>query len=194
MEHVPDGQEDDERDDLTLLAASGGGDLRAFDAFVVRHQAAVFRFAGALARDVDEAEEVLQGTFIAAWRSAGSFRGSGSARSWLFTIARNHHRRSYRLRAGQPESMHPLSELGLEAGWGADQPLATRIANREWVERGLLRLPESDRQLLVLVDVEGLTAEEAGQVLDTTTSALKSRLHRARLKLVAALRKEDSDG
>ena len=191
---MPGGQQDDERDDLNLLAASAGGDRRAFDAFVVRHQAAVFRFARALARDDDEAEEVLQGTFIAAWRGAGSFRGQGIARSWLFTIARNHHRRSHRLSAGEPKTLEPLSELGLAAGWGSAEPLETQAANREWVERALLDLPEDDRQLLVLVDVEGLTSAEAAQVLDISTSAIKSRLHRARLKMIAALRKEDGDG
>jgi RNA polymerase sigma-70 factor (ECF subfamily) len=190
--------EGDARDEVTLLQRAAAGDGDAFDAFVARHEAAVLRFVRTLTRDASAAEEALQETFVAAWRSAGTFRGDASPRSWLFTIARHAVHRQFRRPAGAPSPADatPLDELGLAAGWSASDPEAQVIARerREIVARALEALDGEDRRVLVLRDLEGLSGEEAAAALGLTVAALKSRLHRARLRLAAQLRQEVSGG
>ena len=175
-------------DDPSLLRAAAAGDCDAFETFVGRHQASVYRLARAMTADADEAEDVLQETFLAAWKSAGSFRGSGSARAWILTIARNAVRRSRRRRAGEPAHFEPVDELGLRAGWGGEEPLLDTLARRDLLRRALDSLSPEDREVLVLRELEGLGGEEVAGMLGLSLAAMKSRLHRARLRLVAALK------
>lgn len=80
--------------------------------------------------------------------------------------------------------------LGLEAGWGSDNPEALAIAaeRRDTLRRALHGLSPGDREVLVLRDIEGLRGPEAAEVLGIGERALKSRLHRARLRLAVSLR------
>lgn len=140
-----------------------------------------------------DAEDALQEAFLAAWRAAGSFAGTGSARAWVLTIARNALHRRYRRRAGEPADVIPLDRLGEKAGWGAiDSPdaLVERLEDRALLERALARLSEADREVLVLRDLEEFGGEETARLLGVTVAAVKSRLHRARLRLAAHLREE----
>ncbi len=175
-------------DDDELLAAAAAGDRKAFEAFVERHQAPTFRYLRGLAADVADAEDALQETFLAAWRHATTYRGGPSARGWVFTIARNALRRAHRRHAGEPERFEPLDELGLRAGWGRPDDLLDRLADRELIARALERVPPGRREVLLLRDVEGMTGSEVAEVLGISVPAMKSRLHRARLELVAGLR------
>lgn len=138
-----------------------------------------------------DAEDALQEAFLAAWRAAGAFAGTGSARAWMLTIARNALHRRYRRRAGEPVDVIPLDRLGAEAGWGAvDAPdqLVERLEDREILERALARLDQADREVLVLRDLEEFDGEETARLLGLSVGAMKSRLHRARLRLAAHLR------
>jgi RNA polymerase sigma-70 factor (ECF subfamily) len=186
-------------DDVALLTRTGSGDREAFDRLVDRHQAAVFRFIRTLGPDPASSEDILQETFLAAWRGAGTFRAQSSVRTWLFTIARNTAARQYRRRAGEPvrRDLATLDDLGAAAGWGADpdpEAMAMRQEERAAVARALEALDPEDRRVLVLRDLEELTGEEAADVLEVTLAALKSRLHRARLRFAAHLRRETSHG
>ncbi len=175
-------------DDAGLLARSASGDREAFTEFMGRHDAQVHRFVASLGAAPDEADDVLQECFVAAWRSAATFRGPGSARGWLFTIARNAFRRHARRRVGEPERLVPLEQLGERAGWGsADDPLASMEAH-ETLVWALDQLGPEEREIVVLRDVEGFSGEEAADILGVGMAAMKSRLHRARLRLLAALR------
>lgn len=193
--HLSDVKIKAESNDLSLLQSSSTGDRDAFDVFVRRHQAAVFRFASALSKSSSQAEEVLQGTFIEAWRGASGFTGQGTAKSWLFTIARRYLGRMRRKRAGQPssfEDIEDIEKLGINAGWGSDGgTLAISLENREWVEKALARLRDTDQELLLLVELEGLSLQEAADTIGQSLTSTKSRLHRARLYLLAELRKEN---
>ena len=175
--------------DADLLARVAAGDRAAARPLVDRHHAPVFRFARALVRDDALAEDVLQETFIAALRGAATFRGAGSARGWLFTIAR-HAALKLRPRERPLPEEDDLEKLGADAGWGADDPeqLLSAGQSREAVTRALDALDPEDREILVLRDMEGLTGPEAAEVLHLSLAAMKSRLHRARLRFVAALR------
>jgi len=188
----------EDEDDLTLLRRAGAGDGDAFERLVTRHQAPVHRFARTLTDDEAAAEDALQETFVAAWRGAAAFRGDASVRSWLFTIARNAVHRQFRRPAGAPapEDVEPLDELGVRAGWGTSDPEAGAIRRqrRDSVARALEALHTDDRRVIILRDLEQLSGEEAAAVLGLSLPALKSRLHRARLRFAARLREEVIDG
>lgn len=183
--------------DRELMAEVARGDAAAFETIVARHRAAVFRYARSLARDDAAAEDALQETFLAAWRNAGAFRGEAPLRAWLFTVARNFVFRHARTRAGEPEETVPLDALGELAGWGSagdPQEAMRRLEERERVENALEALSTADREILLLRELEGFTGEEAAKMLGLTLPAQKTRLHRARLRFAAELRRGMLDG
>lgn len=176
--------------DLDLLRRAAAGDRAAFDEFVERHQAAVYRFTRSLAGERPDAEDALQETFLAAWRGAATFRGEASVRTWLLTIARHAVSRQRRRRVDEPQRHEPLSDLGVAAGWGSETPEASAIRRetRQRLQDALQRLLPGDREVLLLRDVEGLPGDETATVLGVTLPAMKTRLHRARLRLAAVMR------
>lgn len=178
-------------DDVELLERSAAGDRQAFTRFMGRHDADVHRFVASLGAGPDEADDILQECFVAAWRSAGTFRGLGSARGWLFSIARNSFRRHRRRRVGEPEELASLEELGEQAGWGSDDDLVASMEARETILWAMDRLTPEEREIVVLRDVEGLSGEEAADILGIGVAAMKSRLHRARLRLLASVRERE---
>lgn len=183
-----------ERDD-DLVQRAVAGDAAAFTALVKTWRGPVFRFAARLLKDDAAAEDVLQETFLTAHRKLSSWRGDGSFSSWLFAIARSAVLMQRRRRVGEPaeyEDVESLPELGAEAGWGQamdPQVLTERLEAHTHLERALERLDPEEREVLLLRDVEGLSGEDTARALGLTVAAMKSRLHRARLRLVAAVKK-----
>lgn len=186
-----------EPSDQDCLIATATGSRGAFRLIVERHRDSIHRFACSLVRDSALADDVVQETFVAALRHAGGFRGEGSVRGWLLTICRNQARSLQRQRRDEPTDDASLQALGLAAGWGRAEPagsLADQLSSRELLEKGLDRLNATEREIIMLADVEGLTGEETCRALGLTRAAMKSRLHRARLALVAAMTEEVGDG
>lgn len=183
--------------DAELLAQTAAGDRAAFGRFVERHQAAVLRLLRAGAASEADAEDAYQDAFIAAWRAAASFGGGVTARGWILTIARNALHRQYRRRVGEPAAFVPLDELERDAGWGTEEPpdaLLERLEDRASLEQALGHLAPADREVLVLRDLEELSGDETAAALGITLRAMKSRLHRARLRLAAALKEGSRAG
>jgi RNA polymerase sigma-70 factor (ECF subfamily) len=175
--------------DRELIARVGKGDRRAFELLIERHAAAVLRLATAVS-DPATAEDAMQQTFLNVYQHAATFRGDASVRTWLLTIARN---TAFRLhgKARREELVEePLMQLGLDAGWGSDDPEAIAIAAEQEgaLRNALSQLSAEDREVLILRDLEGLRGSEAAELLGIGERALKSRLHRARLRLAVALR------
>lgn len=166
---------------------------------MVRHQAAIYRFARSLVRTDAEAEDVLQETFLAVWRAvsgdtAARKDGEASVRSWLFAIARHAAYRRGRRHVGEPAQHESLAALGAAAGWGEPQDperLAAVLESRTALRAALGQLDSDDAAILWLRDVEELTGPEAAHALGLSLAAEKSRLHRARLHLRATLRREE---
>jgi RNA polymerase sigma-70 factor (ECF subfamily) len=182
-------------DDRGLLQACADGDRTGCAAFVERHLPAIWRYARLLTGDDTTAEDVLQDTLLAALQAAGSFAGEGSARAWLYTIARHSLARRHRRRAGEPARFHDsdaIDVLGPAAGFGADaadaEAALEAAEDRERVRAALARLSPADQEVLVLRDIEGLDGDETSAVLGLPLAAMKTRLHRARLRLAAELR------
>jgi RNA polymerase sigma-70 factor (ECF subfamily) len=183
--------------DARLVARAAQGDANAFEVLVDRHRAAVYRFARAIARDASDAEEVLQETFLSAWRGAGGFAGRSSVRTWLLVIARNGALRARgRAEARREDGGESLVELGARAGFGAEDPerIALAAERRGVLAAALASLGAEDREILALRDLEEIPGEECAEALGLSVPAMKSRLHRARLRLVAAVRDAAGDG
>jgi RNA polymerase sigma-70 factor (ECF subfamily) len=174
--------------DETLIGRIAAGDPSAFDRLVRRHQAAVYRFARAAAPDEDGALEVLRETFLAARRAASRQRGEASARPWLLSLARQ---AIDRLRPGLREAdLTPLRELARAAGWqsGGDGVPEAPEESGPAVEAAFTALPPEDREILTLCDREYFTLDEAARVTGLPDTAVRTRLHRARLRLLARLK------
>jgi RNA polymerase sigma-70 factor (ECF subfamily) len=180
--------------DTQLLDAARGGDPRALDELLERHQRRVYRFGLKMCRDPEDAKDVLQDTLIAAARTIRDFRGASSVSTWLYTIARSFcikHRRRSKFAPEQEESLE-AREPGLEARQVADP---TRTADEELVgrqvegalEKAIAGLDPMYREVLVLRDVEGLSAPEVAEIMGLTVEAVKSRLHRARMAVREAV-------
>lgn len=184
--------EEERLTDAELLTRAGSGDREAFAALVERHQASIYRFARTVVSRPADAEDVLQQTFLAAWRAAPGFRGESSVRTWLFTIARNSALTLRARDARWPESEVPMEDLGLAAGWGGTDPESAAVAaeRRVALETAFRALAPAEREVLTLRDLEGLSGEETAALLRLTLPAMKSRLHRARLALAARVREE----
>lgn len=133
----------------------------------------------------------MQETFVAVWGSAKGYRGEGSARAWIYGLARRQAARTWRRRAGEPLAPVPLHELGAQAGWGRDpEQLASALQDTERVRAALRTLSAADQEILVLCDLEEGTGPEVAEILGLTANATRVRLHRARLRLMAKLREE----
>lgn len=175
------------------MRAAALGQREPFARVVERHGPAVFRLLRAVSSQETAAQDAFQEAFVAAFEKAATFNpDAGSLRTWLLTIARNALRRDHR-RQGRLVTTDPqLMELGLAAGWGAEQVdpegLLGAQERRQLLSQALGSLPLEEREVLLLRDVEGITGAETAQLLGISLAAMKSRLHRARLKLLGAYR------
>jgi len=186
-----------ERSDDDLLAAARGGDVDALDALIVRYQPRVYRFGVRMCSDVEDARDVLQETLLAMARSVRDFRADSSLSTWLYTIARRFcmkKRRKSKFAPRQEESLEALSGERLDVLSAPTRDPEQELARRELgaaLDTAIASLDPPQREVLVLRDVEGLTAADVAKVLGLTVEAVKSRLHRARLavrqKLAPAL-------
>jgi RNA polymerase sigma-70 factor (ECF subfamily) len=173
-----------------LLDAARDGDRRALSRLLGLVSKPIYRFSRGFCRDAHDAEDVVQDVLVSLVRALRQFRGDASLSTWAYAIARRACMRQRRRRAHAPRHIESLEhatdsrELALASG--GDHDPVVRHERRELraaLERAIGALPSGLREALVLRDVEGLSAREAGRVLGIGERALKSRLHRARLLL-----------
>jgi RNA polymerase sigma-70 factor (ECF subfamily) len=169
-----------------LLAAARRGDRSALEQLLERHQRQVFRFGMKMCGGEEDAKDVLQETLLAAARNIGEFRGASSVSTWLYTIARSFCLKRQRTSKFAPAHVESLEDVSDEARAVADAAHGPDAAAEGKQVQAALRdaIAELDpmyREVLVLRDVEGLSAAEVADVLGLTVEAVKSRLHRARV-------------
>lgn len=184
-------------DDRRLLERVAARDQAALGELLRRHAAPLLRFLRSLTHDTTAAEDALQETTLSVWRHAGSFRGETTPRAWLYTIARNAMMRQKRGRVAEPVDDASLEELGARAGWGDERSggrVEQALGERETLERAFAALADEHREVLLLVDGEELSLAEAAEALGVSLAAVKSRLHRARLRVMGLIDREVSDG
>jgi len=189
----------DSPSDERLLAAARSGDRQALETLLERHQPRVYRFGMKMCRDPEDAKDVLQDTLFAMARGVRAFRGASSLSTWLYTIARSFCIKMRRRGKSAPDAARALGgadpiEASLPAAASApDDELAGKRVEQV-LARSIAALDPMYREVLLLRDVEGLTAPEVADVLGVTVQAVKSRLHRARLLVREAVAPLSGEG
>lgn len=163
-----------------LVAAARDGDQAAIHSLLLRCQPDVTRFARTVCATPEDAEDAVQEALWIAVQRIGTLRVASAFTSWLFQVVKHE---CYRL-LRRVRREEPLDHL-------AAPPLAPHVAEQallaDDVAKAIATLPPPYRQVLVLRDVQGLTAPEAAATLGLSVPAVKARLHRARTMMRAAL-------
>ena len=167
-----------------LVARSQRGDQAAFGQIYARYERSVYRFVYHMIGDADEAEDIKQDTFVKAHRTLPGFRGDCSLQTWLLKVAGNLCRDRIKSRARRGE-VGMLPEL--EATLPDDRPSGAdpaQILERKYMQGAVHRvlggLPEAQRGLIVLRDIEGLSYQQIADILGCSVASVKLRLFRAR--------------
>lgn len=181
-----------EQNDTQLLAAARAGDRPSLEALLRRYEAHIYRFGLRMCGHPEDAKDVLQDTLFAMARRIGDLRGAAALPTWLYTVARSFclkRRRRGKFAPAAVASLDAAAEDGVQvadAGRGPEE----RVAGRELqtaLAAAIASLPQAQREVLILRDIEGLDASHVAEVLGIRVAAVKSRLHRARLTLRAQL-------
>ena len=180
-----------EDSDLVLVERIQRGDKAACAECIERHSPGVYRVALRLMGNEAEAEDVVQETFLSAFKAIAKFENRSSLATWLYRIA--HNAALMKLRRTRPDQV----SVDDEEVFGEGLPVPTQMHDwcclperdfessetRAELERAIKDLPEKLRVVFVMRELEGLSTEETAQVLDISIDAVKVRLHRARLQL-----------
>ena len=175
-----------ELDDAELVARSQDGDLSAFNGIVERYQTQVYNMAARVLGNRTTAEDVAQETFVSAYKAIGRFRG-GSLRAWLLRIASNLSIDNLRTSRRRPEASldEALLSPGFQPASGEESPEHRTLANElaGEIQQAILSAPNDQRTVLVLIDVQGMSYEEAADSTGVSVGTVKSRLNRARRRV-----------
>jgi RNA polymerase sigma-70 factor, ECF subfamily len=176
--------------DSQLVEATLRGNERAFRRLVDRYSDSLAGFVSRLIGSRDDMEDVVQETFIRAYRALGSFRGDAPFKTWLYRIALHASLRHREQTTRRTERFVPVSDEGREQPVSRE-PLADDHAEmgetREMLSTAFHKLNQDDRTIVVSYYFADMTCEEIAQIIGSTQGAVKTRLHRARARLKALL-------
>ncbi|SFM09475.1 sigma-70 family RNA polymerase sigma factor [Methylobacterium pseudosasicola] len=145
-------------------------------------------FAFSLTYDLDRSDDLVQDTLVRAWVNAGSFRRGTNLTAWLFTILRNLFYSEQRKRKREVEDAD-----GVMAGKLTSLPEQEVRMEMAQFQTALNRLPHAQREALVLVGAQSFTYEEAAAICGVAVGTIKSRVSRARMRLIEVLGLEGPD-
>ena len=186
--------------DEALLVLYGNGDRAAARSLTLRFAPLAFRVALRMLGDRAEAEDLAQEVFVTVFKSIHGFRGDSKLSTWLYRVAANHakNRLKYlqRRARGQKKELDELTDAS--AIDSATMSTSSRLARpdeqaqgnqlEKLVQIAMGELPDEQRELVVLRDIENLTYEEIQELTGLASGTVKSRLHRARLALATRVR------
>jgi RNA polymerase sigma-70 factor (ECF subfamily) len=180
-----------EFDEAALVAQAQQGGVEAFTALVNRYESNIFRLARHITQNQEDAEDVLQETFLKAYEHLVDFQGNSKFYTWLVRIAVNQSLMKLRKRKSDASvSLDDPYDTGEEnltreiAVWEPNPEMTySREEIRAILEKAVESLPPAFRAVFALRDVEELSTEETAAVLNLSVPAVKSRLLRARLRL-----------
>lgn len=176
------------KSDLDLIAEFRVGNLNAFEDLIKRYNAKAYSLALRLTKSAEDAEEVLQDVFVTVYRKIAGFEGKSTFSSWLYRVTVN--ASFMKLRKKRQDKSIALEDIlpEIERRGGlriSEEDHGDASAARSQVVRALeeaiATLPEDYRPVFILRDVDGLTSEEVGRMLEISIPAVKSRLHRSRI-------------
>ena len=183
--------------DLQTLDALKSGDATAWRVLMKAHGPPLLGYATRMVGDRTEAEEVVQASLVAAYRSIDGFEGRASLKNWLFRIVRNRSLDAIRARkrfvdlpTGDPDAdlFDPRGKWAV--GCPAFPDAAEQLDNVRLLARvrqEIDRLPHEHREVLLLREVHGLDGDETAEILGISGGNVRIRLHRARKALRAAV-------
>jgi len=187
-------EDDSNEEDLVLMAKIANGDERAFEQLVAKHQQAVIGTIGKMTNQSPETEDIAQQVFLRLWKAASRYKPKAKFTTYLFTITRNLVFNDTRKKTRRRE----LSIDTDEQNWHdsiADPSSSSRpdqsLAEDELrlqVDQAVADLPETQRLAVILRRYEQMSYDEIAEVLDTSVSAVKSQLFRARKSLRDSLK------
>ena len=188
------------RDEYTsLVRAAAAGDAEALDRLLMRAQEVAWRFSTSVCGHADDAEDAMQEALIKTYRYVGRIKEPAAFRPWLYLTVRNACLMGRRKKAGEPIALQSLDNLfpNRDGSTRPDMPdlgknpeqLADNAGLRRRLRKALRTLPGPYRAIVFLREMEGLSTREVAQVMGITEDNVKTRLHRARLQLQAALLK-----
>jgi RNA polymerase sigma-70 factor (ECF subfamily) len=187
-------EDDSNEEDLMLMAKIANGDERAFEQLVAKHQQAVIGTIGKMTNHSPETEDIAQQVFLRLWKAASRYKPKAKFTTYLFTITRNLVFNDTRKKTRRRE----LSIDTDEQNWHdsiADPSSSSRpdqsLAEDELrlqVDQAVADLPENQRLAVILRRYEQMSYDEIAEVLDTSVSAVKSQLFRARKSLRDSLK------
>lgn len=177
--------------DAQLINAARSGERAAFNELVTRHKALTYRLIRRYLGDADEAYDVLQETFVAAWLALSRFDPQQPFAPWLRAIALNKcrdygRRASVRIRMLTLFARDPTSP-GRAGPLDSEQGSAEVSGRRQRLDQAISRLPSKYKEPLLLTLVSGLSQREAAEELGLTEKAVEMRIRRAKRHLLAAL-------
>lgn len=196
--------DDAQASESDLVRGLKAGDAAAYRELLEQHSANVYGVAYKLLGDEQEAEDVLQETFLSAFEAIGGFEGRSRLSTWLYRIAYN----ASLMRLRKRSRMTSFSLDAAPPGEEVDRPHVSRHLvdwssapaeqlltdeARAMMDQAIAELPETLRSTFVLRDIQGLSGAETAEVLGITVATAKTRLHRARLRLRARLADYFSD-
>ena len=182
-------------EEQALIKAAQHGDLNAFNALILRYQNLLYGIALRMLNDEDIASDAVQEALISAFSKLNSFRG-GSLRSWLARVTVNacydEMRRKRRQREVPMEQFNMEGEEVEDLSWMIDPATRPEEQYESYeleaaIQRSLSQLTPAYREILVLVDIVGLSYEEASNAVRVPVGTVKSRLARARLQMRCTL-------
>ncbi|MGH9328637.1 MAG: RNA polymerase sigma factor [Terriglobia bacterium] len=186
-----------ERQEIEWIRLAQNGEQEAFGRLVERYHRRVFSLVFHVVRRQDEVEDLAQEIFLKAFRAIRTYNFRASFGAWISRIAVNHcydHLR--RQRSSRLSYYWQLSEDTRRVVEETSQPrdrnslsVEDEIAQKDLVEKLLERAPAEDRIVLSLKEIEDLSVEEIGEVLNWSTSKVKVRLHRARKRMLTDLKR-----
>jgi RNA polymerase sigma-70 factor (ECF subfamily) len=183
-------------DYAALVRGAAAGDTSAMEQLLLRAQASAYRFSMMVCGRADDTEDVMQDALVSTYRHARDIRDPEAFRAWLYRTVRNACLLNRRKRVDEPAHLLSLdAPASADDGPPLDAPSHDRSPEeaagaserRTLLRKALLRLPGTQREIIVLRDLEGLSTREVAQILRISEDNVKTRLHRARVALRAAL-------
>ena len=184
---------EDKEIEEALVRKFQGGDLEAYDKIAEIYQKKIYGLSFNLMRNQMDAQDVTQEVLLTLFRKIHMFQGKSAFSSWVYRITLNASYMKLRSKKKEPnvsidELMPSYNGAGFQQekiqDWSENtESLMFTNETRDIINKAVDLLPEKEKVVFLLRDVEGLSTEKTGEILDLTVPAVKSRLHRARLFL-----------